>query len=65
MANTGLIEKCVKFEQESVTFRLALNNLKKRVVCQRVLLGRMVDDLRDVNSELKVLVEGLPSVDFF
>ena len=65
MANTGLIEKCVAHEQESLTLRLALNNLKERVVCQRVLLGKMVDDLRDVNSELKMLIDGLPSVDFF
>ena len=45
--------------------RLDLNNLKERVACQRAILDRVLDDMRDVNSELKMMVEGLPSVDFF
>ena len=44
--------------------RLDLNNLKERVACQRAILDRVLDDMRDVNSELKMMVEGLPSVDF-
>ena len=45
--------------------RLDLNNLKERVACQRAIMDRVLDDMRDVNSELKMMVEGLPSVDFF
>ena len=48
-----------------ITLRLDLNNLKERVACQRAIMDRVLDDLRDVNGELKTLVGGLPSVDFF
>ena len=60
-----MIEKCCNYEQETITLRLDLNNLKERVACQRAIMDRVLDDLRDVNGELKTLVDGLPSVDFF
>ena len=67
VANRELVEKCCNYEQETITLRLDVNHLKDRVSCQRAIMDRMLDDLRDVNGELKAMVDDLPlrSVDLF
>ena len=45
--------------------RLDLNHLKERVACQHAIMDRVLDDLCDVNGELKTMVDDLPSADFF
>ena len=67
VANRGLVEKCCNYEQETITLRLSVSQLKDRVACQRAITDKVLDDLRDVNGELKAMVDDLPlsSVDFF
>ena len=67
VANRELVEKCCNYKQETITLRLDVNHLKDRVSYQRAIMDRVLDDLRDVDGELKAMVDDLPlrSVDLF
>ena len=43
------------YKQETITLRLDVNHLKDRVSYQRAIMDRVLDDLRDVDGELKAM----------
>ena len=67
VANRSLAEKCCNYEQETITLRLTVTQVKERLECQRAIMDKVLDDLRDMNDELRSLVDASSplSVNFF
>ena len=56
VVNKGLLEKCCIYEQEAISLRLTVTNIKEWLDCQRVIVERVLDDLRDVRSFLNLQI---------